>query len=211
MRKKIVSTLLIMIGIAVIFLPHILEAHYANEQKRLIEEWNQSLQIIDYGFLDIGEVDNSCVEECSEEELSKDEDALEEESSKTVGNILSIPKISLEMPILYGVSDRNLNISVASFEGGILPGEKGNYALAAHRGHSYGSLFNRLDELEKGDYIFVRSKGEVYKYIVEDVFLVLPNEVWVLEDNDIKEITLITCDPIYNPTHRLIVKGILNN
>ena len=37
---------------------------------------------------------------------------------------------------------------------------------------------------------------------------VKPEEVWVLNGNKTdKEVTLITCHPQVNPTHRLIIKG----
>ena len=101
-----------------------------------------------------------------------------------------------------------MNISVASMDHTGKAGEFGNYVIAGHRNYTYGRNFNRLDEVEVGDTIEVDTGKEQYKYIVEEKLYVKPQETWVLNDNKkSREITLITCHPMVNATHRLIIKG----
>ena len=50
--------------------------------------------------------------------------------------------------------------------------------------------------------------GATYDYKVVDSLIVEPTEVNVLDQpTDKKEVTLITCHPLYTGTHRLIIKG----
>lgn len=125
-----------------------------------------------------------------------------------IEGIINIEIIDLELPILTDASDKNLKLSVASIKGTGKPGQIGNYSIAGHRSHTYGKNFNRLNEVRIGDIIKIDNGNEQYEYEVIEKIYVKPDEVWVLEGNNIdKEITLVTCHPMINPTHRLIVKG----
>jgi sortase A len=125
---------------------------------------------------------------------------------------ITIPKIDLTMAILDGASATNLNRGAARISGTSQVGEIGNIGIAGHRGRSYGIMFNRLDELAAGDIIEVVSGGVTYTYEVYDTSIVEPTDMTVLYRNDIDQIlTLVTCDPIVNPTHRLIVHAIRQN
>ncbi|MNN67995.1 Sortase family protein [compost metagenome] len=85
-------------------------------------------------------------------------------------------------------------------------GEVGNAAIAAHRSRTTGRLFNRLNEVKIGDTISIKTSTEEYQYEVYDISIVEPTDVSVLNgDNTSKILTLITCDPLVNPTHRLII------
>ncbi|MZQ83432.1 sortase, partial [Paenibacillus sp. 5J-6] len=127
---------------------------------------------------------------------------------KNVEGVLRIDKINLKLPILTDATVKNLKVSVASIVNTGKPGEVGNYAIAGHRNLTYGKNFNRLDEVDLGDIIQVETGSKQFKYIVEDKQYVLPTDISVLKSNGKeKEITLITCDPMDNPTHRLIIKG----
>ncbi|MFC0524319.1 class D sortase [Pontibacillus salicampi] len=121
---------------------------------------------------------------------------------------ISIPSIELELPIVNGATEDNLKYAVGRLSGTGMIGEDGNTALAAHRGYSHGELFNRLDEVQTGDDISINAGRISYKYTVRDTFLVLPTNLSVLDDvEDTSVITLITCDPGQDPTHRLIVRA----
>lgn len=129
------------------------------------------------------------------------------ENGVNMDGLLQIPKLELKMPILKGATNENLKHSVATVfsdeEAGV-----GNYSIAGHRSYTYGKHFNRLAEMKKDDFIYVMSDGVKYTYKVKEKFRVKPEEVDVLDTKDDKnEVTLITCSPARNPTHRLIVKG----
>ncbi|MNP46569.1 Sortase family protein [compost metagenome] len=90
-------------------------------------------------------------------------------------------------------------------------GEIGNAAIAAHRARTTGRLFNRLNEVVIGDTITVKTSDQTYNYEVYDISVVLPSDVSVLDGNNKDKIlTLITCDPLVDPTHRLIVHAKLS-
>ena len=51
-------------------------------------------------------------------------------------------------------------------------------------------------------------EGSDYTYKVEEIEIVKPDEVSVLKQSEIeKELTLVTCHPVYTGTHRLIIRG----
>jgi sortase A len=90
-------------------------------------------------------------------------------------------------------------------------GQVGNAAIAAHRARTPGRLFNRLNEIKLGDEIVVNVQGEQYVYRVYNIKVVDPTDVSVLKSNNQQKLlTLITCDPLVNPTHRLIVQAKLS-
>ncbi|MCD4713353.1 MAG: class D sortase [Clostridiales bacterium] len=130
-------------------------------------------------------------------------------SSGALGKIV-IPKIDLTMPLLSGASEYNLNRGAATIAGTSAFGEIGNVGIAGHRGRSYGIMFNRLDEMSIGDTIEVVTSEKTFKYKVYKTHIVEPTDVTVLYRNSKDQIiTLVTCDPVRNPTHRLIVHAIL--
>lgn len=135
----------------------------------------------------------------------------EGESGELLG-ALKIPRINAEMPVVLGANQENLKIAAALMEGTTPIGEIGNAAIAAHRSHSYGRFFNRLNEMEIGDEIIVTTDKDTFVYTVYDIKIVEPEDLSVLNRNRRdRVVTLITCDPIYEATHRLIVHGVITD
>jgi sortase A len=125
--------------------------------------------------------------------------------------ILKIKKIDLVLPILEGATNANMKYAAAHISETTQFGKIGNAGIAAHRMRTKGLLFNRLNEVEVGDQIVIRKLNEEFTYTVFSVSLVKPDDVSVLGRNNRDSIlTLITCDPIENATHRLIVKAKLD-
>lgn len=122
--------------------------------------------------------------------------------------VLTIKKINLELPVFQGATTTNLRIGAGLVEDGVNTGESGTVIISAHRSHTFGRQFNRLDELEKGDQIEITSRDGVYKYEVYKTDIVKPEEIAVQQgDNAEKTLLLITCHPLYsiNPPYRLLV------
>ncbi len=130
----------------------------------------------------------------------------------TIG-ILSIPKINLEVALKEGVTKEVLDTSVGHFENTPMAGENGNFAIAGHRAYTRNKFFSELDKVEIGDEINILANNTNYKYIVNEVEVVTPDKVEVIQSTqmDTKEITLVTCTPKYIGSHRLIVKGTYKN
>lgn len=183
--KKLLSIILIILGLLVISYPKLKETYNDYKQKQLLKS----------------------IEFVEDDSHNNSKNIIKNPSKNTIP-ILKIDKINLKQPVLEGSTKENMAISVTSVNPKVKPGEKSNYCIAGHRSYKYGRNFNRLNEIEKNDIIEVTYLGKDFKYKVYKKFLVKPNEVWVLDSKDNKpEITLITCNPMYNPTHRLIVKG----
>ncbi|MEK4877199.1 MULTISPECIES: class D sortase [Paenibacillus] len=120
--------------------------------------------------------------------------------------LIEIDKIELKLPVLEGATKANMKHAAAHMKETAPLGEIGNAAIAAHRARTTGRLFNRLNEVVVGDVITVKTSDLVFNYEVYDISVVDPSDVSVLDGNDKDKIlTLITCDPLVNPTHRLIV------
>ncbi len=134
----------------------------------------------------------------------------EERKLPKIIGIMSIPKLDLKVAIGDGSSNAAMRYTVGHFLETAYPGENGNFAVIGHRSYKYGQFFNRLDELEKGDSIGIKSGTKAYEYIVTEKIVVKPEDTWVLKTTAKPTITLITCTPIRIATHRLVVKGVLN-
>lgn len=207
--KKSLGILLIILGIITISYPKLREAYFDYQQKKLLETLTQSWENLDEYYNDVEqnpEDEPSPIED--ENKAERDIDYLAKYIETHMEGILKIEKIALELPILKGATKTNLNISAASIEGTGSPGQVGNYCISAHRGRSYGRLFNRLDELEKGDLVQILQQNITYTYEVIEKLLVEAKDTWVLmPEKGQKHLTLITCDYSRKPYPRLIVKA----
>ncbi|MFE3765444.1 class E sortase [Streptomyces sp. NPDC059104] len=137
--------------------------------------------------------------------------------------ILYIPKLGLEAPVAQGVDrqkvlDRGL---VGHYDGvggpsSAMPGDKeGNFALAAHR-NSRGEPFRRINRLDPGDRVVVRTRDTYYTYEVtgslpqtspSDSGVVAPVPRGSGFTGPGRYLTLTTCTPEFTSTYRLIVWG----
>lgn len=116
-------------------------------------------------------------------------------------------------PIAEGIStERVLNkFFIGHYPDTALPGEIGNFALAAHR-KAYGGFFEHLHELRVGDSIFVETKAGWYEYRFRNLEYVSPRGVGVLDpvpqapevEPTERILTLTTCNPFFSTAERLI-------
>lgn len=130
-----------------------------------------------------------------------------------------IPKINLEVPVIYGEKSVDEDSVQRALEHGVLhyattpnPGELGNSVMF---GHSSNNIFNNgkykfafvlLHRLEKDDTFFVHKDGKRYVYKVFDKKIVKPSEVGVIgHAGRAATMTLITCDPPGTSLNRLVV------
>jgi len=216
MRNKVyrvLSALFILIGIVLLLYPTVKDRYESYQQEKILKMWEDNLQRIEAltteeeipapAPVPLGSSKKEPVQAVSEP-LAVGPDMGGEE----VEGILEIDKIDLKLPILSGATKENLSLSVASIEHTGKAGGAGNYAIAGHRNRTYGKNFNRLDEVDVGNEIVVDTGSVRFTYKVKEKLYVLPEDVSVLQGDGKKwEITLVTCHPMKNPTHRLIVKG----
>lgn len=135
-----------------------------------------------------------------------DADAFEDDGAVSeILWILRIPKIDSENPVVEGTTKSALKAALGHQEGTAYPGEFGNCVIAGHRNYTFGRYFNRLDEVEIGDMIYVDYPDETLSYRVSGIRVVEPDDLSVLEQGDREILTLYTCTPIYVATHRLVI------
>ncbi|GAA0102374.1 sortase [Paraclostridium bifermentans] len=153
-------------------------------------------------------INNKMVEDYKETIITSDIKNDEYNLGDVIG-VLNIPKIDLEVAIKRGIDNEILKDAVGHFENTSMAGEYGNFAVAGHRAYTSNKFFSNLDELQVGDEINVLSGNEEFKYKVNNIEVVTPDKVDVVDstDKNKKEITLVTCTPKYIGSHRLIVKG----
>lgn len=106
---------------------------------------------------------------------------------------VSIPKIGLDAIVVEGATHKQLSIGPAHIKDTAMPGQTGNAVITGHR----DTFFRHIYELQKGDIIYVRRNGEVFKYEVTGKKIVKPEDVSVLKQTENAQLTLITCYPTY--------------
>lgn len=125
----------------------------------------------------------------------------------SIGTI-SVPQVSLQLPILYGVSNTNLAIGAGTMKKNMKLG-RGNYALAGHNMNNNTTLFSPLTKAEKGMKMYTTDYKRVYTYTIKKIFIIEASQVDVIEDKEGKRLlTLVTCN--YDGSKRLIVQGEYN-
>lgn len=147
-----------------------------------------------------------------------DEISIEEEVYRSLLNAdeegmmgyISIPAISVQLPIYHGTDEAVLEKGCGHMEGSSLPigGASTHAVVCAHTGLGTAELFTNLDQLEIGDKFQISIFGLKLEYEVDDIKVVLPDqmdELTIVEDKDF--VTLVTCTPYGINSHRLLVRG----
>ena len=122
--------------------------------------------------------------------------------------VLEIKKLGLKVSIFEGTSDFVLDRGVGHIEDTEPIDGKGNIGIAGHR----DGFFRGLKDLAKGDTIQLTGPNATYKYVIDQIMIVDPDDVQVLDPGPKPSITLVTCYPFYFFGHapqRYIVKASL--
>ena len=123
--------------------------------------------------------------------------------------ILTIEAIDLQLPIAEGVDEATLRIAPGRVPQTAQIGEVGNAVIAGHRNYTFGSMFNRLGELDIGDIVLYQARnGELMEFVVFEVAVIEPHDqIAFLQPVNDSIITLYTCTPIRIASHRLIIRA----
>lgn len=109
---------------------------------------------------------------------------------------LDIPKINLKRGFVSLNSKYNsVSYNVMLIKGSSMPDVKnGNLILAAHRGNSSVSFFDKLYKLEIGDEANITYNNKVYKYKLVNTYLEEKDgSIAIYRDENKNTLTLITC------------------
>jgi sortase A len=124
---------------------------------------------------------------------------------------------SWRFAVVQGTGLDQLALGPGHVPGTAMPGQVGNFAVAGHR-VTAGNPFWNLPRLRRGDRVFIDTRAGTDEYqITGRPRLVSPVSTAVLAAVPFhpghpparRMITLITCDPAWTGTHRLVVTGVL--
>ena len=103
-------------------------------------------------------------------------------------------------------------IGIGHYRGTAMPGEKGNFAVAAHRG-GFGGAFKEIHRLQPGDKVFLKTKKYWYVYKHLQTKIVEPTDTGVIRavpeglDGAVRGgryMTFTSCTPIFVNTQRIV-------
>ncbi|WEV68147.1 class C sortase [Bifidobacterium sp. ESL0769] len=181
---------------------------HVEKEYRSAVQYNQ--RIVDSGQHKLGEAIDPFIDDPDEDTISK-RDKDYQSMLKTTNGVMGtvkIPKISLKLPFYHGTSKAILQVGIGHLYGTSLPvgGKSTNSVLTGHRGMVDAELFTRLNELKKGDIIYIETLNRTMGYRVSDINVVNPTDVHlykVVPGQDL--LTLMTCTPYGINTQRLVI------
>lgn len=112
----------------------------------------------------------------------------------------------------------NKKLGIGHYPETQMPGEIGNFAIAAHR-TTWGAPFKQIADLRVGDKLYVQTEDGWYTYAFRSQEYVWPSGVGVLEPvpqapgvpaGD-RLITLTSCNPMFSAAERIIAYGVLEH
>lgn len=232
MKRKlsgIVFGLLFLVGLGILCYPTISDQWNTYRQNQLITTYEEAVSVLepeDYSreweaarHFDSTLTSNSIYGDA----FGEDDGELEDTEYWKVLNIsgdgvmgyLSIPKIDLKLSIYHGTAEDVLQTGVGHLNGTKLPigGESTHSVLAAHRGLPSARLFTDIDQLYKGDMIYIHILDETLAYAVDQILPMVDKDdmaalgeaLQIVEGED--HITLFTCTPYGVNSHRLLVRA----
>ena len=129
---------------------------------------------------------------------------------QTMGYV-NIPSINVNVPIVHGTKDDDLDSSAGHLYQTSLPvgGNNTKAIIAAHTGLPSARLFSDLDKMKVGDYFYIHVLNKTLCYQVTEINICMPEEEFhymqIEEGRDL--CTLYTCTPYGINDHRLIITG----
>ena len=221
MRKNLSTIILILIflvGLSVMLYPTVSDYVNQRHQSRALASYDETVNEMsdaDYtAYFEAADAYNQRLAATpnsffTPEQVSGYDETLDVSGTGIMGYI-TIPKISVELPIYHGTDEGVLQVAAGHLEGSSLPvGGAGTHAvISAHRGLPSAKLFTNLDELEVGDRFTITVLNRVLTYEVDQISIVLPTEIdQLLPTEGMDYVTLMTCTPYGINTHRLLVRG----
>jgi sortase A len=107
--------------------------------------------------------------------------------------VLEIGRLRIRVPVFEGTDDLVLNRGLGWIAGTARPGETGNIGIAGHR----DGFFRGLKDIVLGDTMELGTLDQRATYVVDEIEIVTPEQVEVLQPRAAPAITLVTCYPFY--------------
>lgn len=105
---------------------------------------------------------------------------------------LIIPKINIDLPVIKADSNfNNLNDNLVYYNNFNI---NNKIIIFGHSGMGVGTFFNRLDELKKGDIVYLKFNSKTYLYEVLDFYNIDKKDTYILnEEENSNKLLLVTC------------------
>ena len=132
----------------------------------------------------------------SQIQVEKEHKVTQSKPAVKIGDVLGrmdIPRLGVSVAVLQGTSSRMLRRGVGHIEGTPLPGEAGNIGIAGHR----DTFFRELKDVRRDDEIEFQTAAGLFRYQVDWVKVVAPDDTSVLTPSTEATLTLVTCYPFY--------------
>lgn len=127
---------------------------------------------------------------------------------------LIIPKLAVDAGVWDGTDPKTLDKGACLYEYAQLPGEGNrNVSIAGHRnGRVNGAvtddaIFYYIDTLGEGDYLYLADQDKIYRYLYLDTEVVEADDWGPIYSQGFSCLTLTSCTPIGISSHRIIVRG----
>ncbi len=104
---------------------------------------------------------------------------------------VEVPRLGISVAVLQGANSRILRLGAGHIDGTALPGEPGNSGIAGHR----DTFFRELKSVRQNDEIQLQTATGLFRYEVDWVKVVAPDDVSVLAPSTESTLTLVTCYP----------------
>lgn len=192
---RIVSYVLIFVGILLLLLPQLNHMRIGNRtEKNNLAAEEISAQEMQDNLNSETTFDFDSIEEISTSGTWLSPEYIDEDL--IIGR-LYIPSIEANLTIFNGISNSILHAGVGTMRPDLTMGE-GNFPIAGHYARDENILFGNLTALEIGDKIYLTDNETVYEYEVYETRTVDPTEVEWIEDAVAEEhgkpiISLMNC------------------
>lgn len=126
---------------------------------------------------------------------------------ENIGSV-TIPDLNLNLPIIQGTNENELNKGVGHFIQSVLPGEKDNCVISGHR----ETVFRQIGNLKIKDQLILKTSAGTFTYEVTGTRIVDKDDRTVIVPTDHAVLTMTTCYPfnyIGDAPERYIVSSVL--
>ncbi|MBP1039613.1 class A sortase [Vagococcus sp. BWB3-3] len=121
---------------------------------------------------------------------------------------LVIPDVAIDVPIFPTLINENLLLGAVTMFPERDPNQE-NLVLVSHHLWNETLLFGPLMNVQPGQAMFLSYGDQVYQYRVTEIKTVPATEISVMDNRQLGELTLITCDRPTLTDQRLVVNGTL--
>lgn len=134
---------------------------------------------------------------------------------------IAIPGIEVETLVVEGTSAAALRAGAGHYPNTPLPGQQGNVAIAGHR-TTYGKPFNRVDELQVGQSVWLSTPIGDFEYVIVDpptdgecrrtsadraACITHPKDWSIINQTPTATLTLTSCHPKGSAAERIIIRA----